>query len=351
MIDIFILKTLEPISTLSSNRMQELATLCFSEKVSKGMDPFRMNVAKNAQAVYLLKGRLGLHFKQGGNTVIDANSADAKHPIDSTKLELNDSIALSEIEIVRIDLDLLDIMMTWDQLATMRTNEQHNVLMSSEQKYDFNQWLSESSAFNITKLQSGVFGRLPSANIEEMFRRMQIVNVNAGQVLIRQGAIGDYYYLIDSGIAVVSRVDHAGNIEIVSELTAGDSFAEDALISESKRNATVSMKTEGKILRLNKIDFIELLKSPLIKQVNMNDAINMASCGAIWIDVRSPSEYKSFHIAGAINLPLTQLRSLIHSLDKGNDYIVYCQTGRRSSVAAFILINNGFNAAILQRDG
>lgn len=45
---------------LSQNRLHELSGLCYIEKVSKDIDPFRMNVLKSAQAMYLLSGDLGL---------------------------------------------------------------------------------------------------------------------------------------------------------------------------------------------------------------------------------------------------------------------------------------------------
>ena len=55
-----ILDQLEPISRLSARRKLELAALCFVEKVNNDMDPLRMNVAKSAQALYLLNGHFWL---------------------------------------------------------------------------------------------------------------------------------------------------------------------------------------------------------------------------------------------------------------------------------------------------
>lgn len=57
-----ILNTLEAIAKLSAGRKQELADLCFVEKVSKVVNPLRMNVARAKQAVYLIKGDLELRF-------------------------------------------------------------------------------------------------------------------------------------------------------------------------------------------------------------------------------------------------------------------------------------------------
>ena len=53
----------------------------------------------------------------------------------------------------------------------------------------------------------------------------------------------------------------------LAELGVGDTFGEEALISEAKRNATVTMLTEGVLMRLNKQDFRELMNEPLLQWV------------------------------------------------------------------------------------
>ena len=117
-----VLSQLEPISALSPGRLEELAGLCFIEKVSKDIDPMRMNVVKNAQAMYLLSGDLGLSYADGTKKILRGGSDAAKHAVDTGRTPLQATIALTDIEIVRIDLDLLDIMMTWDQLSGYETS-------------------------------------------------------------------------------------------------------------------------------------------------------------------------------------------------------------------------------------
>lgn len=347
-VDPTLLAQLEPISTLSPGRLRELAGLCFIEKVSKDIDPFRMNVVKNAQAMYLLKGDLGLRFADGSKKILRSDSSAARHPLDSSRLSLQDAIALTEIEIVRIDLDLLDIMMTWDQLSGYGPAQKAPVRKEMNGQAT-GTWLSKTSVFSASKLQNGVFSRLPPANIEEMFRRMSEITVRAGQTIITQGAEGDYYYLIEEGVAEVSRVSDATHSAVLlAELHAGDAFGEEALVSDNKRNATVTMKTDGRLLRLNKTDFIELLKAPLINQISFPAAQQLVHTGALWMDVRFPSEYKFDHVPGALNVPLNEIRNSLSQLDKGKQYIVYCQTGRRSSAAAFILAQHGFEAQVLE---
>lgn len=347
-----LLAQLEPISTLSPGRLKELAGLCFAEKVSKDIDPLRLNILKSAQAMYLLEGDLGLRFVDGSKLILRGGSEAAKHPIDAGKVSLQDTIALTDVEIVRIDLDLLDIMMTWDQLSGCESSATQASAKAPAEKADQGRgaglWMSDTGAFSANKLQNGVFSRLPPANIEEMFRRMTHQAVKAGQVIITQGAEGDYYYLIDSGTAEVTRIVEASEPPVpLAVLKDGDAFGEEALVSDNKRNATVTMKTDGSLLRLNKTDFIELLKAPLINHISRAEAEQEVEKGAIWLDVRFLSEYKFDHLPNALNSPLNEIRNLAGKLEKDKQYIAYCQTGRRSSAAAFILVQNGFKVFVL----
>ena len=168
--------------------------------------------------------------------------------------------------------------------------------------------------------------------------------------MVQQGAEGDYYHLIESGDAVMTRITVSQNKpELMRNLLKGDFFGEEAVVSEGKSNVTVTMQADGALLRLKKSDFNELLKAPLIKKVTQEQAQKEMDLGkAILVDVRFPSEFKFDAIDGAVNFPLNQLRNLMADLDKTKQYITYCQTGRRSSAAAFIFIEQGFDAVVLE---
>lgn len=355
-VDKSILANLDPISSLSPKRLAELTGLCFVEKVSKDLDPFRMNVVKSSQALYLLKGELGLSFEDGSKRVLRGGSEEARYPVAGEGGRLKHSLALTDLEIVRIDTDLLDIMMTWDQLAGYEKSVPKEITRtpSAEPGRGAADWMRETSAFGAGKLQSGVFSKLPPANVEEMFRRMSRMPVKAGQTIIVQGAEGDYYYLIESGVAEVSRVVEAGQpARVLAELKEGDAFGEDALVSDNKRNATVIMKTDGVLLRLKKADFSELLQAPLVAKISHADADAKVASGAcpLWLDVRYPSEYRFDHLPDSINVPLHEIRNFMQTLDPDREYITYCQTGRRSSAAAFILAQHGFKVFVLEGGG
>ena len=64
--------------------------------------------------------------------------------------------------------------------------------------------------------------------------------------------------------------------------------------------------------------------------------------------MRFPAEYQGDGYPGAINIPLNDIRQASTALDPGKEYIVYCQTGRRSSAAAFLLSQRGLQATLLE---
>ena len=70
--------------------------------------------------------------------------------------------------------------------------------------------------------------------------------------------------------------------------------------------------------------------------------------GGRWLDVRLPSEHQTLTIEGALNVPLYLIRLKLSTLDRNIPYVVYCDTGRRSSAAAYILVERGFDAYVLK---
>jgi rhodanese-related sulfurtransferase len=108
------------------------------------------------------------------------------------------------------------------------------------------------------------------------------------------------------------------------------------------------MSTDGTLMRLGKSDFQTLLNEPLLQWVDYPQALEIVAAGGKWLDVRLPSEFQNFRIDGAVNIPLYFIRLKLNALDKNTQYVVCCDTGRRSSAAAYILSERGFEAYVLK---
>ncbi len=64
---------------------------------------------------------------------------------------------------------------------------------------------------------------------------------------------------------------------------------------------------------------------------------------AVLIDVRIPESFKAKTIAGAINIPIGELRNRIDEIPKDKKVILFCNTGYTSYLASRILVQHGFN--------
>src|SRR5690606_12307529 len=135
------------------------------------------------------------------------------------------------------------------------------------------------------------------------------------------GDAPDYFYVIKLGAADVIKDDTR-----VAQLGHGDVFAEDALLANAPRNATVTMTADGRLMRLSRKAFEEILKPPALDWLSPAAASTLARQGASLIDVRLPEEYAERAIKGARNVPLFRLRELVADFDRKDKYIVYCNT-------------------------
>lgn len=90
--------------------------------------------------------------------------------------------------------------------------------------------------------------------------------------------------------------------------------------------------------------------SRLFQRTDINEAIKKyrEDPDAILIDVREPGEFRSGHIPGAVNIPLSELSSPRRDLsaipDKNTSIYVYCLSGSRSGNAAGILRMLGYSS-------
>ena len=80
-----------------------------------------------------------------------------------------------------------------------------------------------------------------------------------------------------------------------------------------------------------------------LNYLQMNDIIKNNS-KVILLDVRSVQEYNEGHLNGAINIPLSELKTKANIILSKNDIIIcYCQVGERSKKAVTILNRLGFS--------
>lgn len=68
--------------------------------------------------------------------------------------------------------------------------------------------------------------------------------------------------------------------------------------------------------------------------------------GAFLVDVRSPVEFASGSVKGAVNIPLDRITGELSRLKGKSGLVVFCRSGNRSGQAKRILEQNGFQNVI-----
>ena len=80
--------------------------------------------------------------------------------------------------------------------------------------------------------------------------------------------------------------------------------------------------------------------------INLKKALDLMtkSTNLILLDVRTAEEYMAGSVPNSVNIDVmnTDFISKINLLDKNKDYIVYCRSGNRASIASSIMSTNGF---------
>jgi CRP-like cAMP-binding protein len=333
------LALLAPLAGLSRDRLAELAEVATLERVARGSDPLKARDA--SQSVFLLQGELLLAYQGGGTLVAVGGADDARYALNRLKPRVARAKAITDVDILALDDEVLDILATWDQVAVGGDSASP---MARAMRSDARLL---SSAFSIGALRSGAFSQMPAAHIDELLKRFERVRAARSDLVIREGDEGDYYYVIESGRFQVERLVGGAKV-VLAELKSGDAFGEEALVSEAKRNASVTALGDGQLLRLRRSDFNELLREPLLRRLRFGEAAEKVRGGALWLDVRYPSEYQYDKLPGAINVPLAEVRNMFGVLDRGKEYVAYCQSGRRSAAAAFLFAQQGFRVSVLQ---
>jgi len=153
---------------------------------------------------------------------------------------------------------------------------------------------------------------------------------------------------IKEGKAQVTRIDEQSNKkETLADISMGRCFGEDALINHTARNASVTMLSDGVLMRIHRDDFAQLLIDPSQRFVKSQTLDEVPTKNVKFLDVRTQEEFDYRHFADALHIPLRLLRLKVRLLKPDVHYVVYCNSGSRSHAAAYLLAQKGLNVTVL----
>lgn len=118
-------------------------------------------------------------------------------------------------------------------------------------------WIKEEFNFTdlqrlLTKLaeQVKVFQGMTAGDLTDLLSHAEKCSFDPDAVIVKEGNVGSYMYVIIYGEAVVSKRGHDSDVEL-ARLTAADSFGEMALLDQEVRSATVKALTTCILVRIN----------------------------------------------------------------------------------------------------
>ena len=327
------IKTLHPFDEMSEGDLAEITSKATLSTFAKGKMIFK-RADEDSKVYWLVTGSIDLLDEKFEAKNRKAGEDVVRNPIDNNSPHRLTAVSTEESRILSIERAYLGGFGGDNAGASIDEVEEEGI-----------DWMS-------TLLSSPLFEFIPPANIQTLFGKFEEIQYKKDDVVIKQGDAGDFFYVIQAGRAKVER-GSGEKTALVAKFQAGDNFGADALVSEIPRNATITMTTNGTLMRLSAPDFQSLLVSPVIEKVTLEEANEMIEHGdpkTYIIDVRSPKEMESDKLPGSLNLPLQLLRKNYHKLKIDGVYVMADEGGKRAELGAYLLNEQGRTAYVLKRE-
>ena len=111
------------------------------------------------------------------------------------------------------------------------------------------------------------FSILSDQELDHLAERVELVHFTLGQPVVSTGEEADAFFVVYSGRARVIAIDNGGEEVTVGTLTRGNSFGEQGLLTNTRRNFTIRAASDLAVLRVDKKDFEYLLrKQPMLRE-------------------------------------------------------------------------------------
>ncbi len=325
-----LLSSFTPLDTLSSTQLKVLVSKCKILDLTDDEILFQQG-DKDNQGIFIISGSATILAPNGSTITITAGDELSKTALAHHQPRQVTVKAKNSLKVLAVNSEMLDLFLSWNQQASC------DITKTQDQDH----WIS-------CLLDSPVFSKIPTENILVLTRDIREIEVKKDQVIITQGEIHDYYYIIKKGRCQVSRrIGENKEDQIIAELNVGQGFGEESLITDKRRNASITMMEDGLLICMSKKELFKYILNPVLSYISFETYKNHRKDMTL-IDVRSPDEFKHGALAGSINVPLPVLRLKANGLHKNRLYIICSNDGKRSAVAAYLLIQQGLRVTTLK---
>lgn len=302
----------------------------------KGDDIFKHDDNK-IYAKYIIDGNVKVAYPSGREKLVKSSSLQSYYPIGevNTLKKLSSIVESKSATVMMMNNIFLDQFTVWDNL--FKESNEDSPLRGHE-----------SYSWVIGLLQSKAVQMLPRGHVDQIFKNLEPMYVNAEDEIITEGDSGDFCYIIVKGEVNVYKCVAEGE-DLVATLSSGALFGENALVSNEPRTASVRMKTNGVLMKMIGEKFSSLLKSHVVRWLTVDSSYEMMLEGAVLLDVREADELDNMSFKDCVHIPIGELREECENkLDKNTAVICCSNTGMRCASAAFLLATLGYDVYSMQ---
>lgn len=330
-----------PINALSGQFLSEIPKQARLVSVAKGTMLFKRGKIL-ADHYFLLEGEVDLINNEFGVEKVKSGSDRSWRALNTHSPTVVSAVAKTHVRYFTLNIDWLARQIALAKAPPTVTEPSITAAEGSEAGIEVGE-LADAKDWMACLLKSPLFSRIPWSQLQELFARFETIEVPAGERLIREGARGDYFYVLAAGSALVT--NRSGSVDL--ELKEGNYFGEEALITDAPRNASVIMRTNGVVKRLSGEDFCGLVRQTVIQYMELRELETQKKPFKI-LDVRLPMEFRAGHLEDSVNVPLSRLRDSLEDLGAGTLYAISDEAGPRADIAAYLLCQAGFDALVLK---
>lgn len=335
-----LLKSFVPFNGLEDEYLQEACNSIEVTEYQRGQMIFKRGRSLSKK-YFLLEGQVDLINSAFYVSTIADDATAAQAALNAESPCINSAVAKTpKVRVMSIDVEVLDRLIAWSQ-SMLSTSIDESYFTGTP--FEVEELGDEHGDWMASLLQAPLFSKIPLTQVQELFARFEDVRLEKGDLVVKEGEPGDFFYVLVAGSARV--FNRSDSVDLM--IQPGHFFGEEALLGDTPRNASVEMLTPGHLKRLNADDFNALLKAPVVHYIEDR---SLASLGKPYklLDVKMPMEYRFQHLPGAINIPLSRLRTSMADLGRTNLYLVTDDAGSRADIAAHLLCQAGFEAMILK---
>ena len=272
--------------------------------------------------------------------------AQAKLRLEEQHIEGASLRAVTACKLLIVSAEIVEQLVAWSQsfsYEVVHSNDMETV--SSNARIDDSYETDWAARF----VQSPLASNLKASDLHKLFQTLDPITVYENEIIVQRNTPGDFFFILQSGYALVQTDPQGPYKGAQIELVPGDYFGDEALVADTMRNANVIMATNGVVGRLDSSAFNATIRQVVVRHREFGGQHQFDDRCHI-IDVRFPFECKLNPAPKAENIPISHLRKQLASFDVSKVYMITPHAGRRSELAAYLLRQAGFEAYCMDAD-